>query len=121
VWQELLHIKYLQKKTLLQVTAKPIDSPFLKGNMGVKEAFFSRGSFVVGDGKSTRFWEDTWLGDNPLANQYPSLFKIVRCKNIMVANVLGMVPLNIEFRRTLTRNKWNRWFSPKVDARNLIA
>jgi hypothetical protein len=39
--------------------------------MRVKEDFFSRGTFKVGNGENTRFWEDTWLGDKPLAQQYP--------------------------------------------------
>jgi hypothetical protein len=62
VWQELLHNKYLSQKTLSQVQAKPSDSPFWKGLMQVKDAFFARGHFKVGDGSSTRFWEDVWLG-----------------------------------------------------------
>jgi hypothetical protein len=48
VWQELLSNKYLHGKTLSQVHAKPIDSPFWKGLMGVKNNFFNRGSFCVG-------------------------------------------------------------------------
>ena len=59
VWQELIHNKYLHSKTLSQVTAKPMDSPFWKGLMSITEDFFSRGSFKVGDGMNTRFWEDT--------------------------------------------------------------
>ena len=55
VWQELIHNKYLQTKTLSQVTARPFDSPFWKGLMKVKDDFFSRGFFKVGDGMSTRF------------------------------------------------------------------
>jgi hypothetical protein len=58
VWQELLRNKYLNSKTLSQVTTKPFDSPFWKGLMKVKEDFFSRGSFKVGHGKDTMFWED---------------------------------------------------------------
>jgi hypothetical protein len=59
--------------------------------------FFSRGYFKVGNGKKTRFWEDVWLGEQPLAQQYPSLYNIVRRKNVLVADVLTGVPLNIEF------------------------
>jgi hypothetical protein len=44
---------------------KPIDSPFWKGLMRVKEDFFNRGSFNVGNGEETRFWEDTWLRKAP--------------------------------------------------------
>jgi hypothetical protein len=111
VWQELLHNKYLKNKTLSQVTTKPTDSPFWEGLMRVKDDFFSRGSFTIGNGQQVRFWEDIWLGDAPLASQYPSLYNIVRRKNVLVADVLSNTPLNIEFRRTLTGNKWDAWIA----------
>jgi hypothetical protein len=38
--------------------------------MWVKEDFFKRGSFIVGDGLGTRFWENVWLDNSSLANQY---------------------------------------------------
>jgi hypothetical protein len=69
--------------------------------MRVKEDFFTRGSFILGDGSSIRFLEDTWLGETPLAAQYPSLYNIVRHKDQTVANTFASVPLNIEFRRSL--------------------
>jgi hypothetical protein len=78
VWQELLRNKYLHSKSLAEVTIKPTDSPFWKGLMRVKEDFFNRGSFNVGNREETRFWEDTWLGNKPLAEQYPSLYNIVQ-------------------------------------------
>jgi hypothetical protein len=62
MWRELLYKKYLNSKNLSQVSAKPTDSPFWKGLMNVKDEFFKRGSFVVGNGLTTRFWEDIWLG-----------------------------------------------------------
>jgi hypothetical protein len=109
IWQELLTKKYLHSKTLSQVSAKPSDSPFWKGLMKVKEEFLSRGSFVVGNGMNTRFWEDIWLGHKSLAEEYPSLYNIVNHKNVTVENVLATNPLNISFRRTLNDNKWVRW------------
>jgi hypothetical protein len=109
VWQELLTNKYLKTKTLAQVHANPTDSQFWKGLMAVKEDFFSKGRFQVGDGTSVRFWEDTWLGNLSLSHQYPNLYNIVQRKNVLVANVLGQVPLNIAFRRNLTGIKWNEW------------
>ena len=110
MWQELLCNKYLSGTTLSQVKVKPSDSPVWKGIMKVKDDFFLRGSFQVGDGQSVRFWEDIWLGNEPLATQYLSLFNIVRHKNVLVADVLANTPpLNIEFRRALTRNKWAAW------------
>jgi hypothetical protein len=77
--------------------------------MKVKEVFFSMVSFKIGNGLDTRFWEDRWLGDKPLTQQYLSLYNIVQHKNILVANVLNEFPLNIAFRRNFTDYKWSRW------------
>jgi hypothetical protein len=109
MWQELIHNKYLKTKTLSQVQAKPTDSPFRKGILRGKDVFFQRGSFVVGDGLSTRFWEDPWLKRTPLMNEYPSLYSIVSHKNVTVAEILNQQPLNIGFRRVLSGDRWTTW------------
>ena len=89
--------------------AKPTDSQFWKGLMGVKASFFSKGKFIVGNGHDTRFWEDAWLGEVPLATQYPTLYSVVRHKNVLVADALANSTVHIEFRRNLTGNKWVAW------------
>ena len=94
-WQTLLRRKYLGNKTLSQVTKQPGDSHFWTGLMEVKEHFFEREKFLVQNGQQTRFWEDCWLGDKPLMQQYPTLYRIVRRKNQSVASVLGSRPLNL--------------------------
>jgi hypothetical protein len=109
MWQQLLCNKYLKNKTLAQVEVKPTDSPFWKGLMHVKDDFFKRGFFRVGDGTSVRFWEDVWMGDTPLSHQYPSLYNIVQHKNVLVSTVLATDPINISFRRGLNNNKWVQW------------
>jgi hypothetical protein len=101
MWQELLQNKYLKNKNLAQVEAKPTGSPFWKEISRWKDEFFKRGSFVICDGHTTRFWEDAWLGITSLANQYPSLYAIVRHKNIRVADVLNQTPSNIAFTSVL--------------------
>jgi hypothetical protein len=65
----------------------------------------------VGNGSDTRFWEDIWLGDTSLAQQYPALYNIVQRKNVLVATVLAQNPLNIAFRRAFNENKWNQWIN----------
>uniref|UniRef100_A0A453APP6 Reverse transcriptase zinc-binding domain-containing protein n=1 Tax=Aegilops tauschii subsp. strangulata TaxID=200361 RepID=A0A453APP6_AEGTS len=97
----------MQSKTLAQVTARPNDSPFWKGLMRMKALFFHRVKFFVGNGMTTRFWEDTWLGKTPLAIQYPNLYNIVQRKEDYVGTVLQSVPLNIQFRRSLVGERWN--------------
>jgi hypothetical protein len=109
VWQELLQNKYLKNKTLSHVSAKPTDSQFWKGLMSVKDDFFRRGVMKVENGQNTRFWEDTWLGNRPLCDQYPSLYCIVNHTNVSVAHVMNELPLNIGFRRALSDNRWDRW------------
>jgi hypothetical protein len=109
VWHELVTNKYLHSKSLSQVKARVNDSPFWKGLIKNKEDFFSRGSFKVGSGEQTRFWEDTWLGDTPLSQQYPSLYNIVHAKQASVATVMGQLPLNIGFRQAITGNREVSW------------
>jgi hypothetical protein len=53
MWQQLLHNKYVKNQTLSQVEVKPSDSPFWKGL--IKNVFFSRGYFKIGDGSSVHF------------------------------------------------------------------
>jgi hypothetical protein len=75
--------------------------------MGVKYEFFDMGSFIIGNGKKIRFEEDIWLGDQSLSAQYPSLFNIIRHKDVTVPDVLSHSPLNISFRRALTIDMWH--------------
>jgi hypothetical protein len=60
-------------------------------------------------GKILVFWEDNWLGNAPLSQQYPSLFNIAGRKHVSVAHVLESNPLQISFRMTLTPNKLVLW------------
>ena len=89
--------------------AKPGDSQFWKGLMGVKEQFIQFGRFVLKDGSQIRFWEDKWLGNTTLGEQYPILYNIVRSKNDTVATVLQSVLPNISFRRYLVGDKLIAW------------
>ena len=80
-------------------------------NLLVKTEFFKHISFTLGNGEGVRFWEDTWLGQQPLSEQYPSLYNIVRFKNVLVANVFQNGHVNIPFRRSLVGDKWNDWLN----------
>jgi hypothetical protein len=71
----------------------------------VNDQFLNLGSFKVGNGSQIRFWEEKWLGNQPLKLKYPSLFNIVRRKQDTIANILPTMPLNISFRRGLVGAK----------------
>jgi len=77
--------------------------------MNVKDTFLSFGSFKVKDGTHTRFWVDTWLGNQALKDKFPGLFNIVRRKQDYVAKVLSSIPLNISFRRNLVGRNLRDW------------
>ena len=79
--------------------------------MRAKEEFFSRGFFNIGDGKNTRFWEDTWIGGTPLSTQYLTLYNIVQRRDVSVQSVIGETHPNIAFRRALTGNKYEHWLN----------
>ena len=74
MWQELLRNKYIKEKTLGSCVKKSTDFHFWKSLMNVKEPFMDFGSFKVNDGSQTRFWFDTWFGNKPLKDKFPSLF-----------------------------------------------
>jgi hypothetical protein len=80
LWQQVLKKKYLKGRTLSQVVKKKGDSHFWAGLMEVKDLVLQRGRFRVHDGSQTRFWEDLWLGKEPLMVRYPRLYRIVRKK-----------------------------------------
>uniref|UniRef100_A0A8I6WF16 Reverse transcriptase zinc-binding domain-containing protein n=1 Tax=Hordeum vulgare subsp. vulgare TaxID=112509 RepID=A0A8I6WF16_HORVV len=109
MWVQILHNKYLHSKTLAQVNVRPNDSPFWKGLMKVRSSFFHRIKFIIGNGEGTRFWEDSWLGETPLATQYPALYNIAQRKDAYVATILQSHPLNIQFRRSLIGHRWADW------------
>ena len=42
---------------------------------------------ILGDGGLIRFWEDTWCGEIPLCDQFPTLFAMVASKGAKVGEV----------------------------------
>jgi hypothetical protein len=109
LWQQVLKKKYLKGRTLSQVAKKKGDSHFWSVLMEVKDLVLQIGRFRVQDGSQTRFWEDLWLGKDPLMVKYPSLYKIVKKKNVSVAQVLSTTPLNVSFRRALVGGNLDKW------------
>ncbi|WVZ67811.1 LOW QUALITY PROTEIN: hypothetical protein U9M48_016841 [Paspalum notatum var. saurae] len=67
-----------------------------------------------------RFWEDNWLKNIPLSEQYPVLYNIVHRKHDTVATVMSTSPLNISFRRALVGNKLQAWHDLVGKITNII-
>ena len=77
--------------------------------MKVKDDFFNRGSFQLGNGDQIRFWEDRWIDHNSLADEYPTLYNVASNKKSTVANVLNSTPINLPSRRILIGNLRDAW------------
>uniref|UniRef100_A0A452XBT8 Reverse transcriptase zinc-binding domain-containing protein n=1 Tax=Aegilops tauschii subsp. strangulata TaxID=200361 RepID=A0A452XBT8_AEGTS len=109
VWQEIIRNKYVGSNAISQIHWKPGDSHFWSGVMKAKEFFFQFGTFSVRDGSQVRFWEDTWLGNNSLMVQYPSLYRIVRHKFVTIKQVFGQENPDISFHRDLLGTRLAAW------------
>jgi len=109
MWHKLLRNKYVKDKAVGSCVKKTTNSHFWKSLMNVKDTFLSFGSFKVKDGTQTRFWVDTWLGNQALTDKFPGLFNIVRRKQDYGAKVLSSIPLNISFRRNLMGTNLRDW------------
>ena len=88
---------------------KPGDSHFWAGLMATKKHFFRFGVFNIKDGTEIRFWEDIWLGNTTLREQYPALYNIVRHKGDTIATVMQCSPPNVSFRRDLFGPRLASW------------
>jgi hypothetical protein len=56
--------------------------------MATKKFFFPYTSFSIKDGSQIHFWEDKWLGNTTLREQYSALYSIVRHKSDTIATVM---------------------------------
>jgi hypothetical protein len=84
--------------------------------MRVKPDFLKFGSFFIKDGSQVRFWEDKWLGNAALREQYPCLYNVVRHKQATISYFLQTTPLNFTWRRDIIGSElvaWNHLF-PRI-------
>ena len=89
----------------MQVKWKSEDSHFWASLMKVKRDFLKFGAFIIKDGSQVRFWEDMWLGNRSLREQYPQLYNIVRKKQDTVAELLCTQTPNLSWHRNLIGSK----------------
>jgi hypothetical protein len=109
VWHTLLKRKFMGTKALSQVLWKPGDSHFWAGMMATKKFLFHYGTFSIKDGSQIRFWEDSWLGNSPLSEQFSALYSIVHRKSDTIALVMATSPLDVTFRRDLYGPRLVAW------------
>jgi hypothetical protein len=55
--------------------------------------------YIIGDGKRTRFWLDTWAGECPLKITFSSIFAINNQQEWSVHRVLNQDQVELTFKR----------------------
>jgi hypothetical protein len=64
---------------------------------GNEKFFFGLGYFSIKDSLEIRFWEDKWIGNATIHEQYPTLYSIVRHKGDTIVKVIESSPPNVTF------------------------
>jgi hypothetical protein len=108
-WQTILKRKYVGSKALSQVLWKLGDSYFWVDLVAKKKVFFRLGSYTMKEGSEIWFWEDRWLGNITLREQYPTLYYIVHHKSDIIAKVLKTSLPNVKFGRDLSGQRLVSW------------
>ncbi|GKC69240.1 hypothetical protein Tco_1115123 [Tanacetum coccineum] len=53
----------------------------------------------VGNGENSLFWDDIWMGDTILKEQYPRVYALETCKSILIAEKLAHSNIEVSLRR----------------------
>lgn len=76
----------------------------------MKNVFYRYAKKKLGDEKNTRFWEDVWIDDKALKDEYPRLYDLCFDHDITTAEAILKGWMGFKFRRTLlggTLEPWN--------------
>jgi hypothetical protein len=84
--------------------------------MATKKIFFPYDFFSIKDGSEITFWEDKWISNTTLWEQYPALYNIVRHKNDTLASVIESSLPNVMFRQTLFGPRLASWHALHASA-----
>jgi hypothetical protein len=79
---EIIRYKYLQNKSIHEVSHKLNDPPIWYDLLKVKDVYLQGRDISVRDGKNTRFWLDSWLYKEHLYLMVPVLFELCENKEI---------------------------------------
>lgn len=76
-------------------------------------ALYNGVGFVVGNGRSVRFWLDNWVGVGPLCRLFPKLFRLSVNKEASVSDCYemrnGSIVWRVSFIRSLKLLEWGSY------------
>ncbi|OVA04059.1 hypothetical protein BVC80_6297g1 [Macleaya cordata] len=61
-----------------------------RGIKNMWSSFNSQTAFSVTTGNSVRFWQDTWIGGQPLRSRFPTIFRLTKNPEAWVSEVMSV-------------------------------
>jgi hypothetical protein len=108
LWEDILRGKYLQDRDVWVASPGP-GSHFWKALQKIKLVLRLGAKHNVGNGASTHFWLDWWVGPGKLQDRFPNLFAIAEAQEASVASLWTDTGWAIPFRRELGLTERVEW------------
>lgn len=118
LWQEIINFKYLKKDSICTVKHRQTDSAIWTDMLKIKGVYLQGRKMILGNGKRTLFWHDTWLYDKPLIHLFPDLFAMCNQQKITVEK-MKMDPSAVTFTRWLVDSWRDSWEQILIDSDNI--
>lgn len=108
LWLDIIKHKYLQHAPVSTASCQN-GSQFWKATVKIRHLLRVGAVHTIGNGKSTVFWLDVWLGPGPLANVFPRIFAITTYPNSLVSENWRNGQWCPQFRRSLGPVEVEEW------------
>jgi hypothetical protein len=108
LWKKLVEKKYCNHENIFYADNGHA-SPFWKGVILAAQAVKLGYRWLPGNGRTVKFWEDTWFGTTPLAMQFCDLYCICNEKTKTVAEVWVDNDIRLSFRRNFSASMGQMW------------
>jgi hypothetical protein len=109
LWKSIVDAKYNTRNPNIFCCQDINPSVFWKGMMWASRAEKFGYKWKIGNGRTLRFWEDTWFGNAPLSTQYWDIYFVVNQQMKTVADLWDGQQLKCDFRRTFTPQMMEMW------------
>jgi hypothetical protein len=86
-WQEIMNIKYIHGDSILNVGPKYFDSHVWRDLLNIRTYYTIGRQVIIRSGNKTKFWEDPWIDEIPLAMSEPDLYDVCNGKYLLVQTV----------------------------------
>lgn len=109
LWKQIVDFKYDASNPNIFACEERNGSNFWKGVLWASNAAKLGYQWIVGDGKSIRFWEDQWFGGSSLAIQFWDLYVICNEQLATIDDVWDGSEIKLSFRRSFGPRLVEQW------------